>query len=392
MCITREAAHAFAAATPRDIVFRPSGRGLSTAELLPLRALRLAQLQALDVHITMAELLADLLLPPAPCADAGAERLLLDAARFLLHSGVIPTARMPDEATAPAFAFCDDYWKLRDNCDELLADLSFFMDAQLRAAEARGQPLHEAFSFSGRTLASVARLAAQHRRDALVAAAVAKMRLDGGMFFNSDKPCGLWREPLAWDEECDRMLALRYPDAGQQRLCSVRWCADVQLDGTTAAAGQDVATPLHGEWHMQRLYTKTDIRAEGKAQSNCLSYRSMSMLHTSPPSSYWSLQFTPDAASAARLAATTQLRCAAAQLRLTVHVDGDAVREVRAPSNAEPPLAALQALAEWGRRVGVRVPQYTTFFGGGHNFGEHQEVELEGLDNWLDVDEQDYNW
>ncbi len=82
------------------------------------------------------------------------------------------------------------------------------------------------------------------------------------------------------------------------------------------------------------------------------------MLHTSPASSYWSLRFTPDAAGKAQLKAETELRRAAAQLRLTVHVHDKSVSEARAPSNNMPPLAALQALAEWGKRAGVRVPQY----------------------------------
>jgi hypothetical protein len=362
--ITREAAHAFAATAPRDIVDRHFQLPLIVAELLPFRALRVAQLHTLGMDTCMAGLVSGVLLPPAPCADAGAERLLLDAARFLLHSGFIPASRLPDEAMNVAhiqqewLTFDSDYHRLCADCDEL-ADIAFFLDAQLRAAKEQGQLLRDAFSFSGRTLASLMHLAAAHRREALVAAAAAAGGHSGSAVLQQHGRTvrGLWREPLIWDDECNRLLALRCPDSDMQRLCSARWPADVQLPGT-AAASKEASMPLHGEWHMQRLYTKADIRAEGEAQYNCLRYRRMSTLYAIPASCYWSLQFTPDAASAERLAAEAQLHRSAAQLRLTVHICSSGVLEVRAPSNSQPPLAALQALAAWGRRAGVRVPQY----------------------------------
>jgi hypothetical protein len=370
MCITREVAHSFATLS-RDNDERHVRLPLISASLFPFRALRIAQLQALGMDCIVAMYVADLLPPWAPCADADEERLLLDAARFLLHNGFIPALRLPEAAATNASfasgrtasvaqwsAFGGDNARLRENC-VVIADLSFFVDAQLRAAEARGQPLRNAFSFSGRTLASMTRLAAQHRREALVNAAVAKVRSDGGAHFDPDKLRGIWRAQLTWDDECDRMLALRCPDSGMLPLGSARWPADVQLRGMAAAAAassQNGVMPLHGEWHMRRLNDAAAICKEGKEQHNCL--RHGAYLSTSRSSSYWSLRFTPDAAGEAQLVADEQLRRSAAQLRLTVHVYDKSVSEARAPSNNMPPLAALQALAEWGRRAGVRVPQY----------------------------------
>jgi hypothetical protein len=374
MCITREVVHAFAANTPRDVVNRPFNTlgdvpvlrpfdipPLSAADLLPFRALRIAQLQALGMDIAVATIMCELL-PPAPSADAGAERLLLDAARFLLHIGFIPTSEVDTNAPYEALraqrhAFREGLDRLRAN-GHVLADICFFLDAQLRAAEAPGKPLRDAFSFSGRTLASVTRIAAEHRREALVAAAVTSIRSDGGAHFHPDKLRGLWRAPLTWDAECERMLALRCPDAGLLRLGSALWPADVQLRGTAAAAGTDATILLHGEWHMQRLNDAIAIRVEGEEQYNCLRHGHGAYLSTSRLSSYWSLRFTPDVAGEALLKADEQLRRSAAQLRLTVELHDKRVSEARAPSNNMPPLAALQALAEWGRRAGVRVPQY----------------------------------
>jgi hypothetical protein len=315
------------------------------------------------------------LLPPAPCADADEERFLLDAARFLVKQGLAPEPPSLDDDDLRRTQHCSarDAWEEEDvreddmwDVDEevaykwyhrmlahrsghvdavvMLVDLSFFLDAQLRAAEARGQPLRDAFSFSGRTLASVTRLAAEHRRNALVAAAEAKIgSSDGGMCFDPDKLRGVWREPLEWDNACDQALALRCAGSDLEQHSTMRWPADVELDDEM----------VHGEWHMQRLRTFWAIRMEGFEQINCLRHADRRHLSTSRHASYWSLRFTPDAADdvEAHLAADKELR-------LTVEVDGGKVCEALARDNEPPLLAARKALSEWGRRTGVRVPEY----------------------------------
>jgi hypothetical protein len=175
------------------------------------------------------------LLPPAPCADADEERFLLDAARFLVKQGLasaLPSFHDDDDDDDDdvRHRFARNKWEEEDEWYELeegdeeeleeemlddymwdaynvrmaadhrghvdavgtLADLGFFLDAQLHAAH----PGAKTFSFSGRTLASLTRLAAEHQREALVAATVAKMSGDGGICFDTNKLRGLWREPL----------------------------------------------------------------------------------------------------------------------------------------------------------------------------------------------------
>jgi hypothetical protein len=119
LLITREVAHAFAAAALRDCARCFSGTlRTAAADKLPFRALRVAQLHALGMDIFAACFVAELLLPLAPCAADGAERLLMDAARFLLQSGLVPTAHLPEAA------LLDGYVQLRASRDAL-ADLGF---------------------------------------------------------------------------------------------------------------------------------------------------------------------------------------------------------------------------------------------------------------------------
>ncbi len=306
----------------------------------PFDALRVAQLRALGLDLELARIVAWHMLPPTPYADAGGERMLLDAVRFL---GFIDTNGLYLEV------ICLGY--------DRLADIGFFLQAQLRAAEARGQPLRAAFSFSGRTVESVARLAAQHRRDALVAAVAEAMGGGTGSFVRERDVAGIWRAPLTWDEECDKALALRCARVGGDPLRTQlheRWQSSVVL--TLARAK---SATLHGEWHMRRLTTWAAIHAEGKEQYNCLKFSDHRFLSLSCDSSYWSLRFTPDAATEALVQVNAQLCESVEQLRLTVHVEGGAVAEALARSDAAASPVALKALAAWGRRVAVRVPQYT---------------------------------
>jgi hypothetical protein len=382
LALTREAAHVFAAPLRRNDVCSgsPCPTPLSRAFYdSPMGALRAAQLRALGLEVEVAELAAMHLLPPAPAPTAAGERLLLDAARFLIQHGLIGTAHWPTAGTCedPDFMARVDaaalaHWHLEKNAD-VLSDISFFLDAQLRAGTV-------AFSFSGRTLASVTRLAAQHRRDALVAAAATALSLRGSFVDVAELP-GVWRAPLAWDAACDQALALRCARVGggadasgdpSRAHAHVTWRAAVTLTPLTAGSSSSygyvrttttvtgaASATLRGEWRMARLNTWDAIRKEGATQHNCLSFEDRRYLSVSRFSSYWSLRFTPDADAEAQLAQDEALRRAAAQLRLTVHVDGDTVRDARAAENSLAPQAARKALAGWGRRAGVRVPQYS---------------------------------
>jgi hypothetical protein len=362
MCISRETAHTFAAAAPGK---KAAGRGARLVDDTPLAeaeaygslfgTLRGAQLHALGAEPRDAILMSRRLLPPAPCADAGEEQLLLGAARFLLARCTLATTKSPEKqqqlelnaSSALNVAQLD----IQDKAG-MLSDVGFFLDAQLRAAEASGQPLRSAFSFSGRTLASLTRLAAEHRRDALVAAAADR----SGSFVDVNDLGGMWRAPLLWDDACDQMLALRCSSMNLAHT-NVRWSAAEQL--CCAASHRSCgSTTLRGEWHMQWLSTREAILKEGREQHNCLRHEDMRFVSHSCETSYWSLRFTPDAAGAAELEADEQLRRSAAQLRLTVRLWCAGVVEVKAPHNAKPPRAALKALAQWGRRAEVRVPQY----------------------------------
>jgi hypothetical protein len=325
-----------------------------------------------------------ILLPPAPCADAGEERFLLDAVRFLVAQRMFSAS---PAAVAAEAAEADAYPDIQDKA-AALADIGFFLNAQLRAAEARGQPLHEAFSFSGRTLASVTRLAAEHRREALVAAVPAT----GGRFRMAGL-AGEWRgHALPWDAECERMLALRggvTHVADRSRCANLSWPADVQL-ARARNSDRRATTTLHGVWRMVQLRTMEAIRKEGKEQDNCLRYQSATYLNFgNDGDSYWSLRFTPDAAGQAQLKVDTQLRCSMERLRLTVEVqfdddDGASVLEALAAHNKMPPLAAEQALEEWGRRAGVHV---SPDLGDDDDEDDDEEEEEEDEDAWEEEDE-----
>jgi hypothetical protein len=345
MCITREAAHAFAVTasgkSPRIVALLPTL--LDKARHSPLGLLRCAQLRALGVDAHHAPLVSQHLLPPVQFADADEELLLLNAVRFLVAQHMF-SAHDASSAAAPALSVAP----LQDEAVVMLADLSFFLDAQMRAAEARRQPLRDAFSFSGRTLASVTSLAAQHRRQTLVDAAPCGCRVG-----TPEDLAGEWRgHVLPWDEECARMLMLR---CGVMHLLDLSWCADVQL-ARAGSSDRSATTTLRGEWRMARLSTPDAICKEGREQNNCLHHEDGRFL--SHFSSYWSLRFTPDADAEAQLVTDQELRRSAAQLRLTVELNDESVLQAYASHNAKPPLAALQALAEWGRRASSHVPSY----------------------------------
>jgi hypothetical protein len=366
MCISREAAHLFAA--PRRIAYcsmQHYPTPLSRAYDTPFGQLRCAQMRALGLEREIAEHVAWHILPPAPCADAGGEQLLLDAVRFLVQRGLISTARWPDAGGCEDAGFMarvevvsNAHAQLRRS--PVLADVGFFLHSQLRAAEARGQPLTDAFSLSGRTLTSLACLAAQHRRDALVPAAAAII-VRGGSFVDVGDLAGVWRAPLSWDEGCEQALALRCAGGVLALKQESRWTAPLRYRGKEASGSDrndSTVSTLRGEWWMQRLNTSAAICKEGLEQHNCLRREDGRHRSRSRNSSYWSFRFTPDAAGTAQLEADEQLRRSAAQLRLTVHIVGNTVFEALARDNQWPPLAAHNALAAWGQRASVLVPRY----------------------------------
>jgi hypothetical protein len=396
LCISRDTAHAFAATVPGSKALSRLQRLLSPniCETLlsekydsPFGALRTAQLQALGIDAHDAALIAHHLLPPKPCADAGEEQLRLDAARFLVTHRLLPANKAPEEQHQPELDIStglkDGHLDVQSKtCVLSSAELGFFLHAQLLAAEARGQPPADAFSFSGRTLASVTRLAAQHRREALVAAVRRDAPRNGGFvasrsIVGSRQYFGVWRAPLEWDDACDQMLALarrKRSTAGASAAelhssttlphADVRWSANEHL--LCAASGgsvQSSSSAMRGEWHMQQLRTWAAVRKEGQEQRNCLADDDHSFESTSSDSSYWSLRFTPDAAGQQQMEQSGSiLQRSVASLRLTVHIANGRLEEARGPRNDTPPLAALHALAEWGRlhAAEVHVPRFTS--------------------------------
>jgi hypothetical protein len=397
LCITRKAAHAFAETTvPLDFFFRYDSFTplVSMAGLLPLRALRIAQLHALGMDTSAASFVSELLMPPAPCATEGAERLLMDAARFLIRSGFIPQSDQPDADTSGAafdaqrHAFRAEQRRnnpnqLLSNPDDVLSDLGFY----LHAGEARPQPLCGAFSFSDRTLASVTRLAAEHRRDALVLDAM-------------DDPCSYedcvgehvcvsgWHAGLMWDDACVEMLALR--SGRDAELGDMRWSADEHELRCSPSYSSCGITTLHGEWHMHWLRTWAAVRHEGKEQHNCLEYDDDgSCLGALRDSSYWSLRFTPNAAGQQAMEkGGRMLRRSVASLRLTVYVADGYVQEALGPRNDKPPLAALNALEYWGHCADVDV-QYIMGYSSDEDDDEDDDDDDDDEDDDADYDDDD---
>jgi hypothetical protein len=252
-----------------------------------------------------------------------------------------------------------------------LPDLSFFFEAQIQAAEQRGQPLQDAFSFSGRTAQSVQRLALQHRRVALVDAAAAAGADSGSPLYagqlDEDEAfwallvggLSLWADPfvssrwrnlpstwLAWDDECDRM-ATRFNKRFVRQLRSsglpeLQWPATVDLE-------QPGLRAVEGIWRMKELLTLHDIHAEGQAQSNCLLDAPYGVYDAT--CSYWSLRFIP--------ALESMHTRSVKSLRLTVSIsESQEVEEVQGPCNADPHPAADKALVWWARRCAVKLPSY----------------------------------
>jgi hypothetical protein len=156
--VTRSAAAAFAG-MPSAAELAVPGNTLTPAyHTTPFGALRCAQLQATGLSLADALQVAPALLPPQPRAHADEEALLLEAARFLHDAGAFDGLPKPPENT-PLGEGHHLFWQL--------ADIAFLLHARMRDAERRGERLRGAFSFSGRTLASLTDLAATHRRSAL---------------------------------------------------------------------------------------------------------------------------------------------------------------------------------------------------------------------------------
>lgn len=352
LCISREAAHAFTEPC-RKLAGRlvciprmPQSRSYDT----PFGALRVAQLRALGMQDDVAELVATYMLPLSPCADAGGEQLLLDAVRFLVkhrHIGhVWPAVVLGDyiEVRRNAELFLPEELRwLRNNA--LLGDTAFLLDCTLRAAALRGQPQGDCFSFSGRTLQSFARHAAEHRRNALVAAASSLERR--GAFFDSSDFANFWRMPLRWDDGCDQAYALqRSVNDGNDEE---RWSSSVVL------LPRSGGVTLNGEWRMRRLTNWAAIRKEAAEQENCLYEVARKHVSQSSRASYWSLRFMPDADSLAQLSRDERLRQSAEHLQLTVHVEGDVICQVKATGNKEPSFQARNELDRWSCRALRRV-------------------------------------
>jgi hypothetical protein len=94
MCISHEAAHFFA--EPRYSSLHAYPTQMEREYDTPFGQLRCAQLCALGLEMDIAQLVAWYMLPLSPLADAGAERLLLDAVRFLIQHGLVRAARWAD--------------------------------------------------------------------------------------------------------------------------------------------------------------------------------------------------------------------------------------------------------------------------------------------------------
>jgi hypothetical protein len=211
----------------------------------------------------------------------------------------------------------------------------------------------------------VTRLAAQHRREALVAAVATSGNVSVSSLVGSRQYVGDWRVKLTWDDACTQMLALRCSSTTLMHA-DMRWAADAEL--ICAAESYDsfddcFTTTLRGEWHMQRLRTWRAMLAEGREQHNCLRYEDGRHLSTRRDSSYWSLRFTPDAAGQQEMQqGGSMLQRSVASLRLTVLIAGGYLRVAYAPRNEDAPLAALQALSEWGRHHAAEayVPQFVS--------------------------------
>jgi hypothetical protein len=371
VCITREAAHAFSLMPRRGIVPADDAPAYFAPYDTPFGALRSAQLQALGLDLIAASKSAPLFFPPAPCADAGEERLLLDVARFVVAQGVFRDASKADcsRVAAEGFTYCwDDEAEdvfdfsefdllVRDydvpyalECPtQTLADIGFFIDAQLRDAERRGQPLRTAFSLSGRTFRSVRELAKEHWHGTLFGA------VDEGIISASNEEhwhClasagQLWRVPLSWDNRLLALLGERLrPPQPHIRVPNATWPAVV----TSPFAAMDAVA---GAWHMKQLVLLADFEHEGKTQRNCL--RNLSDdARRAPDASYWSLRFTPDADALAALERTKHGKAVAAEtqrqlmrLNTTLRMVAGVVDEVAGLYDERPQPEAMDALHTW---------------------------------------------
>ena len=354
--LTREAVHAFSCIPRRARM--PRDWDSHAPYATPFGALRAAQLMAFGLDLETALLTLPWLLPPEPCADAGEEELLLASVRFLVQHGVFREARdcsyVAQSGVSRDALYSTELYSERfatllpDNGYTLFsselaglsslqsfADIGFLLHMRARAAQAARTPLRDAFSFRGRTLASLLQLAAQHRRKALVAIA--------GVHGRSDSRINrlLWRMPLEWDAACAAMVethldARRVPSG----LLSSQWPGSLR----TGVPGM---SRIRGHWKMQELQRVHDILQEGEQQHNCLRY----MHNISEDASYWSLRFTADADAMPALdgSTRTQLEHVVGAEHHTVCVQGMCVDDFKGPCNTEPTPAAARALAHWAR-------------------------------------------
>ena len=343
--LSREAVHAFASMSRRAHV--PSSYGAYAPYATPFGALRAAQLVALGISEQTAFLTLPWLLPPEPCADADEEKLLLVSARFLVQRGafreddiIMSTSRdetfiYSEQFTAQLQDAGYPFARTYDESEGMqpLADIGFLVFARARAAEAANTPLRDAFSFRGRTLLSLTQLAMQHRREALLAAAVA----NGGRP-RQDPP--LWRLPLAWDGECAARLTPHIDRLHRER-CSLPSCEWVDTLHTVVPG----LPHLRGRWRMQQLLRMRDVLLEGTQQRNCLRH----IENVLARATYWSLRFTPEADAVRALGKVTraQLALVLAAQRHTVCLEDGYLQDFKGPRNAAPTRAAARALAHW---------------------------------------------
>jgi hypothetical protein len=376
----------------------------------PFGALRCAQLQTLGLDPAAASTVAPLLLPPLPCADAGEEHFLLAAARFLAEQKVIVREHPAhDELRRCGFRSSDTWFELAGERDvpTRMADLAFFFEARLRDAEQNGQPLREAFSFSGRTADSVLRLAVSHRREAMVdavagegaPAAAGRHALSpwsqererfGGLDLAGMHRRHLPAFQLCWDAECSRMLQERMdaaddahapPFDGDDAANMTATCGSIAVDlpdmRWDAVVNCEYVGGMHeqlaGHWRMKQLRTKRQLRREGEAQKNCL--RSFpESLYFDEDCSYWSLRFTPDAAAleSASMQCTRrrELKRFARSLRLTVCINDRQIEEAKAKHNEDAEPAAVKALLYWARQCDVAFDDAAYYYDDSSDDGE----------------------
>jgi hypothetical protein len=355
----------------------------------PFGALRTAQLQALGLDAVAAATVMPFLMPPTPMGK-DAEALLLSGARILVDQGVFRAPgglsdslcgaiydendNILSKALSDATMLGQDIIDFDEREDlRAVSDFGFFFEAQARAVE-NGE---RAFSFSGRTWQSVLHLAEAHRREALVAYALARGRRAGTCDAVPSKDAHiafavLWRNHLAFDGKCEEMYAFRmeaeHPPKPRSALPELRWQADAPL--------------CCGHWRMSQLVGLHQLQGEAAAQDNCLG---VDHYLYQDRTSHWSLRYEPDVDADASEEAREAARERAAKLRLTVEVEAtneghNTVMEAEARSNEQAPLESLRALEHWARTCGVvDLGEYVIAIGRGNLDEESESSEDEAV-------------